>query len=277
MSIQGKCKWLLFIVIEHYPQLAADEQLHGVPSDAQHLYEVLCNYADGEIKLSKWLRDEQATKANILHEIQELRQADPAAQVIVYFGGHGHRRNGVSYLLPHEAHWNSPPHDLISMKELGTALEVIHAEEIVIILDFCHSGGMLGLAADLVEDLSQKVDKTCIIAATRAQRISLEDNIGGVFLQTLCEALTNPLLSNEYGQIAIQTAFDWVVQLIPERIEAMLRELAKSFEQRGRRAEAARVLKDPVYQQSPVCVCRRDRAIYLTRVEPLVGGGDSRR
>jgi hypothetical protein len=274
MSIQGKCKWLLFIAIGHYPQLAASEQLPGVLSDAQRLYEVLCDYADGEIISSRWLWDEQATKTNILREIVGLRRANASAQVIVYFGGHGHRLNGVSCLLPHEAHWKSPLSELISFEELGAALKEIRAEEIVIIVDCCHSGGLIGLAADVAEDLSQQVKKGCIIAATRAQRISLEDNTGGVFLQALCEALTNPLLSNEYGQIAIQTAFDWVVQSIPERVEIMLRKLAESFEQRGQRAEATRILKDPAYRQTPVCLCRRDKAIYLTRVEPLIVRGD---
>jgi hypothetical protein len=270
MSVQGKCKWLLFIAIGHYPRLAASEQLPGVPLDAQRLYEVLCKYADGEIKSPRWLPDRQATKANILHEIQELSHTDLSSQVIVYFGGHGHRLNGVSYLLPHEAHWNSPPSELISMEELGAVLEEIRAEEIVVILDCCHSGGLLGLAADLAEDLSQQVGKVCILAATRAQRISLEDNTGGIFLQTLCEALTNPLLSNEHGQIAIQTAFDWALQFMPKRVEESLKELARSLEQRGQRVKAAQVFKDPVYQQKPVCICRRDRTIYLTRVKPLV-------
>ena len=274
MSVQGKYKWLLVIVIEHYLQLATNEQLRGVPPDARRLHEVLCNYADGEISLSQWLQDEEATKARILHEVRQLGQADPSAQVIVYFGGHGHRLNGVSYLLPYETHWNSSLHDLLSMQELGAALEEIRAEEIVIILDCCHSGGLRGLAVELADDLSERTGKACIIAATRAQRVSLEDNTGGVFIPTLCAALTNPLLSNEYGQISIQAAFDWSIQFIPDRVEGLLREAAKSLEQRGYQGEAVRGLKDPVYQQRPVCVCRRDRAIHLTRVGSLVMGGD---
>jgi len=103
----------------------------------------------------------------------------------------------------------------------------------------------------------------------------LEGNTGGLFIQALCEALTNPLLSNEYGQIAIQTAFDWAVQIIEERVDAMIMELVESLEQRGQHIEAKRVREDPVYRQKPVCICRRDKPFYLTRVEPLVIMGDS--
>ena len=139
MDVQGKTKWLLFIAINSYPY----DPLPGVPLDAQQLYKVLSDKTNGEIQWSRWLSDDQATKENILREIQDLKRADSSAQAIIYFGGHGHRVNGVSYLLPYGAHWNSPLHDFISMEELGAAIAKIRTEESVIILDCCHSGGLL--------------------------------------------------------------------------------------------------------------------------------------
>ncbi|HDG98666.1 MAG TPA: caspase family protein [Desulfobacterales bacterium] len=271
MDVQGKPKWFLFITIKSYPH----DPLPGVKLDAQRLYKVLSDNADGEILWSRWLNDSLAIKKNILKEIQNLGRANLSAQVIIYFGGHGHRVDGASYLLPYGAHWNSPLRDMISMEELGAAVEKIDVEEIVLILDCCYSGGLLGLATSLTEGLLQRADKACIIAATRAQRAALEGDTGGVFIPTLCEALTNPLLSNEHGQIAIQTAFDWTVQIIQERVDAMIRKLVESLEQQGQHIEAERVRENPVYRQKPVCICRRDRPIYLTRVKPLVIVGDS--
>lgn len=97
------------------------------------------------------LRDQEATKANILGALERLASGSdspdsPAVQpedvVVLFYAGHGTAGGERFYLIPHEASWGREE-QAISDRELDRVFEGIDAGVFLVVIDACNSGQLL--------------------------------------------------------------------------------------------------------------------------------------
>jgi hypothetical protein len=96
----------------------------------------------------KSLLDEQAIRANILHEFEQLRDRCEKSGVsnplvIVYFSGHGwvDDRNR-HYLVSYDTRRDNLRGTALSNNDVKQALDDLNTTRLIVFLDACHSGGM---------------------------------------------------------------------------------------------------------------------------------------
>lgn len=118
-------------------------------TDAQTLYNLLinpkrCGYPPERVRLRQ---GEDATKDTILDDLAWLaRNATPEATTFIYFSGHGGSiEDGPSYLCPREADWRNLSATAITAQTFQSAIQAIHTQRMVVILNACYSGGMAAL------------------------------------------------------------------------------------------------------------------------------------
>lgn len=115
--------------------------------DAQALHDVLtdparCAYPRQHIRL---LKSEEATLAALGEGLRWLAaqvRSDPEATAVVFFSGHGYLHEGQYYLVPHDFQPEATASSALSSHDFKRALEAIHAQRLLVILDCCHAGGI---------------------------------------------------------------------------------------------------------------------------------------
>ena len=214
--------------------------------DAQDLYNLLVsssNWVAGNIQL---LLNSQCTEANIRAAIVAMGAASAPGDVnLFYFSGHGggdlldvdgDEGDGYDeYMCPYNITTQE-----ISDDELAAWLDALPTDNIIVLLDTCHSGGHLkgspgrrikgysrtGLKVDAVngfaDDLRRKGRRDAndllspyISTAADDDEYSYEDDAlqHGVYTYYLLEALTNGD-SNEDGWFAGEETFDYLYPLV---------------------------------------------------------------
>ena len=134
----------LVIGVNNYAGLRPGSSLNGCVPDAKLMEEKLKGY-NFEVTL---LTDDQATKAGILAAIAALKDKLSAKdKVVVYFAGHGTTDGDSSAaILPSDAKDTGEGSD-IKTTELYEAVSALPAASRTLILDSCHSGGMIPMGA----------------------------------------------------------------------------------------------------------------------------------
>jgi hypothetical protein len=218
-----------FVLIVAVARYADDSipRLPGVQRDAERLRSVLEKSADGGVYRMHWLCDGKATKQGILNQLDEIaRQAGATDQVVIYFAGHGWRDRDTAaqrwkyYLIPYDATLSSAAQRGIAVDELQTLLATLPAQELVLILDCCHSGGMVNSygTGDTLEELLQGWRSHYVMAATRGYELAGEDEKGGFFTKALCDALCGDgVTPDEFGRISAQKAWSHAADLVKVR------------------------------------------------------------
>ena len=129
--------------VNHYPNLRAGADLNGCVNDAQLFARKLGQFG---FHAPIILDDSQATKAGILGKLSSLRgRLHAGDRLVFYFAGHGTlSSNGESVMLPSDAQDGSEAND-IQVKDLYDAVKGVGGDDIqkTIVLDSCHSGGMV--------------------------------------------------------------------------------------------------------------------------------------
>ena len=219
----------LFVVIAAVSEYLNSDvpQLPGVRRDAERLRSTLEEHAVVGVHRMWWLVDGRATKATVLSSLQEVsEQAGATDQAIIYFGGHGWRvldgarKRGTYYLLPYDATFASVATDGISTDEIGALLNSQHAQEIVVILDCCHSGGMTNFSwtNEVLEGLLEGWRSHYVIAASRGREQAGEDDGGGFFMTALCDALVGEgVTPDEKGRFSVQKAWSHAADVANSR------------------------------------------------------------
>ncbi|MCU0439860.1 MAG: caspase family protein [Raineya sp.] len=131
---------LVLIAIDNYPNY---KKLKNAKFDAEKIGEVLESYYD--FRIFKELYDINATRENIINEINELHSAfDKNDNLIIFFAGHGHQNNKTKkgYWLPYDAKPDSEA-SYVSNIEIKSAIESISAKHIFLIVDACFAGTFL--------------------------------------------------------------------------------------------------------------------------------------
>jgi uncharacterized caspase-like protein len=130
----------LVVGVNQYPGLRPGSNLGGCVNDAKLIGEKLKAYQFNVTMLA----DDQATKANILGAITALKtKLKPEDHFALYFAGHGTvASNGESVILTYSSQDANESGD-IQNDELYQAVRSLPSRAKTILLDSCHSGGMV--------------------------------------------------------------------------------------------------------------------------------------
>lgn len=131
--------FLLVVAIDEY---AHCPKLNNCVKDAREFIEVLTDKYQFEPEHIATLYDGEATRANILARLNELKQKVKANDnLVIYFSGHGETEDGVGYWVPVAAHpeknW-----EFISTYDIKSRLDPIPSFHTFVIVDACFSGTM---------------------------------------------------------------------------------------------------------------------------------------
>lgn len=161
----------LIIGVGQYSPASQAAPLPGVPKDLVNARRMARAMGVDDSAIVE-LRDQRASKANIVAALQKLRdQVQPGDRVLIYFSGHGTRFEArgrcVEGLLPYTAAAYGAD-DVLSEEELARYTVPIseRADKIVTIVDACHSGGVL---AAKFRSLTQEVGIVPKYSASRAE------------------------------------------------------------------------------------------------------------
>lgn len=169
------------------------------------------------------LRDEQATKQNILTEMRSLFiKARPKDMVVFYFSGHGallgSRQPKALHLIPHDFDPNQDQ-TAIHHQEIEEIFDLSQADKKLWMMDACHSGGTLPQMKGLLLDhLASLVDKDIgIISSSGIGETSIEvsglENGRGLFSYYLTDALVHNIDACDTDNnlvVAVLELFDYV-------------------------------------------------------------------
>jgi Caspase domain len=174
-------------------------------NDAAVLYKLLTHpqragYPVPQVKL---LTNEQADREGIINGFNWLIEAtanNPKATVMVYFSGHGGKRNDEYFLMPNDFTWDRYKSSSISKELFGEKIDKISSRKMMIFLDCCHAAGITtksGQDADFIlsnEALYQHLQEgigRVVVASSKAAQLSyiLRNARYSVFTDTLVDAL----------------------------------------------------------------------------------------
>lgn len=150
----------LLVGVGQYSQASGAEPLKGVPKDMITTRNMALAMGVPERQIIE-LRDQQATKANIIAALDNLqRKVGPGEKVFIYFSGHGtsySTKNGCEQGFIPFTQGRYTQHDLISEAELAGYTSKISekADKAVVMVDACFSGGVV---ASRTRSLSQIAD-----------------------------------------------------------------------------------------------------------------------
>ncbi len=181
--------WIVLVGVSRYKDGNALPSLEGVKSDLGLLRHTLERYGAGRIGHIWDMQDEGAARSAIKRALTEVAgRALRSDRVILYFGGHGYGVKRTWYFLPYDATPLTASARGISARELGRWLTKIRAGQMLVLLDFCHSGGLTDLWIDVERIQTEGLDRA-VIATTRPQQKAEETDAGGLFLPAFCDAL----------------------------------------------------------------------------------------
>lgn len=153
----------------------------------------------------------KVTKAKFMGAIQELfsREADMA---LLYFSGHGHQNNLGGSLVTQDAVKNA---EGINVSDIVTiASQANHINQVIIILDCCHSGHFGSIPViDPEKALLRK--GISILTASLGNELAVEKKSEkrGLFTSILVEALQGGA-SNILGWVTAASVYDYVEKIL---------------------------------------------------------------
>ncbi len=196
------------------------------------------------------LVDARATRAGILDAIARLTAAGPEDAVLVFFAGHGVARGDRFYLVPHDLGFDGARDRLddaalariavrsISDRDLELALERVDAAHILLVVDACFAGRVLGdpdvrtgpLNSRGLAQLAYEKGMYVLAAAEGYQRAVEASSLGhGVLTYTLveeglkrAEADTEP----EDGRLLLGEWLAFAARRVPQLHDRLTREAA---------------------------------------------------
>lgn len=139
--------YALVVGISHYANLPATAQLQYPNRDAAEMYTTLISPEGGQFPPENVHRliDDQATEANIRHELEQWLPSvtKPNDRVLIYFAGHGFISAGRAYLAPYDVDVHNIAGTAYPMDTLGKVIgSEIQGKWKVLITDACHSGAI---------------------------------------------------------------------------------------------------------------------------------------
>lgn len=176
-------KWALLVGINHYKygETYGVSDLRGCLNDVADVHSLLVGKLNFPEKNIKVLKDEQATRANILSGIESwlVGQAKPNDIVVFYYSGHGSEVIDAQRLnqrdqsiVPQDGRDPAGTIDDITGMDLNTALATLQTANSTFILDCCYSGSMRARRVGVVRSLPPLERKRAEAAQSRTVQTS---------------------------------------------------------------------------------------------------------
>ena len=165
--------------------------LNGCVSDAQRLTEVLRRHENQDLNFEPQLmtapnggRYTDVTRSKLREAIEKLFK-HPADAAIFTFSGHGTENNLGGYLVTQDAKLYD---EGIAMGDVISQANASKADEVVILLDCCHSGHA-GNPPIIDNQKALLREGVSILTASRGDQVSVETSGGGLFTSLVVDAL----------------------------------------------------------------------------------------
>ena len=197
----------LLVGIDNYDQSA----LTGCVNDATSMRDLLARNEDGgpnfDCKLLKAPGD-YISKSTLREHIEVLfgNEADVA---LFYFAGHGTYDNLGGYLATLDS---AKYDDGIAMRDLLSLANKAKIQEVVIILDCCHSGH-LGAIPEIANDKAILREGVSVLTASRALQEAVEAGASGVFTSLVRDALSGGA-ADVCGNVTVAAIYAYVDQAL---------------------------------------------------------------
>ena len=169
--------------------------------------------------------NEQATKENIISQLNKLQNINAQDAVLIYLAGHGENINNKWYFIPHELTYPEREEDVkakgLSSDELSGYMKNIKAQKILMLIDACKSGAVL-VAFRGFEDrkalsqLSRSTGVHIVAASSKDQFAAEVKELGhGVFTYTLLEGLGGKA-AGAHEAVTVRKLMGYVEGQLPE-------------------------------------------------------------
>jgi len=174
----------LIVGIDHYENL---ENISGCVRDAERMKEVLDTHEGGDpnffCRVLTSEKNRPVTEADLRKALIDLFKKNSTDIFLFYFSGHGIKTKMGTYLAPSNARKHN---EGVSMLDLLYLTQGTKAEEIVIILDSCHSGAAGGFTINNQVFLQNGVS---ILTSSHPDEASKATANGGTFTELVYDAL----------------------------------------------------------------------------------------
>jgi len=178
-------------------------------------------YSDVSVKL---LTDDKSSKNNILDGLDWIVSETTSRDVaMVFFAGHGITDNtGNFYYMPAEADPDRLRTTCVNSLEIQQSVSAI-AGKVVLFMDACHSGGVMGrraaAATDIigfVNELSSVENGVVVFTSSTGRQYSLEDPSwnNGAFTKALVEGLAGEADLFKQNSISIKSLDYYISQRV---------------------------------------------------------------
>lgn len=144
----------------------------------------------------------QITRSLLTEEIETLFR-DKADVALLYFSGHGTVNNLGGYLVTEDAKKYG---EGVGMTDVLKLANDSKAEEVVIILDCCHSGNLGNMPA--VNNMAVLREGISILTASRGDQVSVEVSGGGLFTSLVADALAGGA-ADLLGEVAVPAIYSF--------------------------------------------------------------------
>jgi len=165
--------------------------LRGCVSDAERIAELLAKHEDGTpnfecrtIVAPNGGANDVLTRSKLKEAIDQLLK-DKADVALLHFSGHGTENNLGGYLVTQDAQKYD---EGVAMSDVLQMANDSRAEEVVILLDCCHSGN-IGNVPAIDNSKALLREGVSILTASRSDQVSVESTGGGLFTSLVSDAL----------------------------------------------------------------------------------------
>ena len=217
--------YVLAVGINKYKNPALN--LNYAEPDAQGLAGFFRKQDGGLFKkvIIREIYNEQATRENIVSNLNQLQITNPQDAVLIYLAGHGESLNDKWYFIPHELTYPEREEDLkakgLSSDDLSGYIKNIKAQKILLLVDACKSGAVL-IAFRGFEDrkalsqLSRATGVHIVAASTKDQFAAEVKDLGhGVFTYTLLEGLKGKAAAKGES-VTVRKLMGYVEEQLPQ-------------------------------------------------------------
>jgi hypothetical protein len=185
--------------------------LQGCVNDVERIGALLAKNEDNspnfecrKVTAANGATSPQITRALLKKEIENLFR-DKADVALLYFSGHGTVNNLGGYLVTEDA---KSYDEGVSMTDVLTMANASRAEEVVIILDCCHSGNLGNVP--VVDNMKAMLrEGVSILTASRGDQVSVEVSGGGLFTSLVADALAGGA-ADVLGAVAVPAIYGFV-------------------------------------------------------------------
>ena len=209
----------LCIGVSNYGGVASD--LPGVANDVAAVADLLAGDGGAFGGATRLLRDDEATRGEVLVELERALTDASAEQVFIYLAGHGMAAGGKYHFVPRDFQTADPEATAVPLADVRELFDSCPAKRVLLFLDCCHSGGILARgvepneqARDVLRRAIQVVggEGKMIYAACTEEQLSYESTGPGgqgFFTRAMVDGIRGKAASAE-GEVTAGALFDYI-------------------------------------------------------------------